>query len=271
MFHKIMLICIGIALILTGLVSLYLSAVKTTGRDVSVITDAPFAHRGLYNNDDGVPENSMAAFANAIERGYGFELDVRLDGSGNVVVFHDANASRLCGVDADIRQCDGVKVSTFTLCGTDETIPTLVKVLDFTAGRVPILVEIKATDDVTDRLLCEQTAALLDRYGGDFAIQSFNPRIVEWFRQSRPKYLRGLLLENYNRRGVPMHRRVAWSALWYNMQCAPDFLALKYGDRVPAIGLLRALVPMPVVGWTKKDGADGFDRRRYDNIIFENR
>jgi len=35
-----------------------------------------FAHRGLYSS--GVPENSLAAFENAVLSGLGIELDVRL-------------------------------------------------------------------------------------------------------------------------------------------------------------------------------------------------
>ena len=30
-----------------------------------------FAHRGLFTKDQSIPENSMAAFANAVEHGYG--------------------------------------------------------------------------------------------------------------------------------------------------------------------------------------------------------
>lgn len=35
-------------------------------------------HRGLHDLEAGVPENSMAAFAAAVEKGYGIELDVQL-------------------------------------------------------------------------------------------------------------------------------------------------------------------------------------------------
>ena len=36
------------------------------------------AHRGLHDNSNGVPENSMTAFQLAIERGHAIELDVRI-------------------------------------------------------------------------------------------------------------------------------------------------------------------------------------------------
>ena len=47
----------------------------------------PYAHRGLWGGD--VPENSLAAFKRAAERGLAIELDVQLSRDGVVMVFHD--------------------------------------------------------------------------------------------------------------------------------------------------------------------------------------
>ena len=57
------------------------------------------AHRGLHSQDKSVPENSLAAFRKAAENGYGVELDVQLSKDGQVVVFHDDDLKRVCGVD----------------------------------------------------------------------------------------------------------------------------------------------------------------------------
>ena len=59
-----------------------------------------YAHRGLHNEAEGIPENSMGAFARAVAEGYGIELDVHLSRDGEAVVFHDDNLRRMCGVDA---------------------------------------------------------------------------------------------------------------------------------------------------------------------------
>ena len=42
------------------------------------LTGWDYAHRGLYDNEHGIPENSMAAFRRAVDKGYGIELDVQL-------------------------------------------------------------------------------------------------------------------------------------------------------------------------------------------------
>jgi glycerophosphoryl diester phosphodiesterase len=54
-----------------------------------------WAHRGDSAN---APENTMRAFELAVAAGAdGIELDVRFDGDGNVVVFHDSELERLTG------------------------------------------------------------------------------------------------------------------------------------------------------------------------------
>ncbi len=64
--------------------------------------DQYFAHRGLYDPQKGIPENSLAAFRAAAEKGYGVELDVRLTRDGYVVVSHDDNLKRMTGADKTI-------------------------------------------------------------------------------------------------------------------------------------------------------------------------
>src|SRR5688572_14072756 len=62
---------------------------------------AGFAHRGLHDGATFI-ENSLIAFAAALERGAGIECDLRLTADDEVVVFHDADALRLCGSHAVI-------------------------------------------------------------------------------------------------------------------------------------------------------------------------
>ena len=41
-------------------------------------TPTPIAHRGLHDNEAGLPENSLPACAAALAAGYGIELDLQL-------------------------------------------------------------------------------------------------------------------------------------------------------------------------------------------------
>ena len=59
-----------------------------------------YAHRGLHG--PGVPENSLPAFRAAAAAGYGAELDVHLTADGRLVVFHDGDLTRMCGVEGTV-------------------------------------------------------------------------------------------------------------------------------------------------------------------------
>lgn len=60
------------------------------------------AHRGFSSE---YPENTLLAFEQAMNAGAdGFECDLRLTADGRVVVFHDDNLKRLCGVSGSIEQ-----------------------------------------------------------------------------------------------------------------------------------------------------------------------
>ena len=81
------------------------------------------AHRGLHTKDRKVPENSLPAFAAARSGGYGIELDVRLSKDEQVVVFHDDDLSRVCGVDKPVGDMTWAELSGLSLFDTAERIP----------------------------------------------------------------------------------------------------------------------------------------------------
>ena len=101
-----------------------------------------FAHRGLYDNEKGVPENSLAAFRAAMENGYGCELDVQFTKDKQLIVFHDNDYKRACGVDKPVWELTLEEAKELRLFGTDERIPTFREVLDTIAGQNPLIVEI---------------------------------------------------------------------------------------------------------------------------------
>ena len=60
---------------------------RTSVGDDAVVALLTFAHRG--GTDGGWPENSLAAFADALGRGCDLETDLRLSSDGEVVLVHD--------------------------------------------------------------------------------------------------------------------------------------------------------------------------------------
>jgi glycerophosphoryl diester phosphodiesterase len=200
-----------------------------------------FAHRGLHFGA-GFPENSLLAFAAALELGAGIECDLRLTADNQILVFHDADALRMCASPLQIgasthRQLDPLRVG-------EGPIPTLRSLLALVAGRVPLLLEVKVDGD-----LWRWIPALrrdLDGYAGSFGVMSFDPRLPRLLRTNLPAVRRGLVV----RHSLSPVRRQLWLRL-----ASPDFLAV---DRA-ALGLAwvaRARRRLPVYSWTIRNSAE---------------
>ena len=223
-----------------------------------------FAHRGLHSPDKQVPENSLAAFRAAVEAGYGMELDVQLSRDGQVVVFHDDDLNRVCGRGARVDELDLAELQTLPLCGTEERIPLFSQVLNTVGGRTPLIVELKSGQ--RNRELCEKTLALLRGYRGAVCVESFDPRIVAWFRRHAPDLLRGQLAqppELYKE--LPAIPRFILGNTLLNFLSRPQFIAYRIGPRPLPVRLAELMGAMRV-GWTSHDPES---ERGRDAVIFE--
>ena len=101
------------------------------------------AHRGLHAEDQAIPENSIPAFKAAREGGYGVELDVQLSKDGKVVVFHDNDLKRVCGINEWVNSKDWKELSALPLFNTQEHIPLFTDVLEV-LDDTPVIVELKS-------------------------------------------------------------------------------------------------------------------------------
>ena len=222
-----------------------------------------FAHRGLYD-DAARPENSLAAFRAAAECGYGVELDVRLSADGIVVISHDNDLSRMTGENALVEELDFAQLQQLRLNGTEERVPRFSDALDILCrARVPVIVELKGCKRW--KALCRKTLELLDARDGDFCVESFDPRIVAWFRRHAPELLRGILTAQPEALGASAVQDFLSSRVLYNWYCRPQFIAHRTGKRSLAVNLSRAMGAMRVV-WTARDRSE---ERGHDAVIFE--
>ena len=119
---------------------------RTGHPGLSALQGWKYAHRGLHDTDK--PENSMAAFRAALENGYGIELDIHLMKDGNLAVIHDTTLIRTTGAEGKITDLTVEDLANYHLNGTDETIPTFRQVLDLFDGKAPLIIELKADDDI---------------------------------------------------------------------------------------------------------------------------
>ena len=217
-----------------------------------------YAHRGYHDGNVAVPENSLASFQAAIDAGYGIELDVQLSSDKIPMVFHDADLQRVCGVEGKIWDYTCQELQAMQLFGTEETIPTLAQALELIGGQVPILVEYKM--DKVDTDVCAYSHELLKNYDGPYAVQSFHPFALFWYRQNAKDVPRGILAKNFIRdkreKGKdPSIVDFLTTNLMLNVVGYPDFIAYDWQDADYFALKLCRLMGAPTSTWTLKDPA----------------
>ncbi len=222
-----------------------------------------YAHRGLHKEDQSVPENSLAAFAAAMQNGYGVELDVQLTADNEVVVFHDDTLQRLCGLEARLSDLSWGELRSLRLAGSEERIPLLSEVLELLGSRTPIILELKKGP--RSALLCEKTLAILDRFRPMVCVESFDPRIVRWFRKNAPDLLRGQLACPAADSDAAPLAAFGEANLLCNFLGRPHFIAYQIGKKPLSLRLCQKLGAMLVL-WTAHDWEA---EKEADAVIFE--
>ncbi len=238
-------------------------------RRFSAFLGQVYAHRGIFDNLR-VPENSSAAFRAAVKRGVGIELDIHLTADGEIVVFHDNDLSRMCGDPRRPEEMTAAELCAMPLLDTGERIPLLRDVLSLVNGRVPLIVELKG--ESTDTALADAAMPILENYGGDYCIESFNPLLVARYKKLAPHVMRGVLTTKFKRDGE--NRGVLGFVLQrmlLNFLARPDFVAVRhvYGRYFP-VRLCRKL-GAAAFAWTVRTKAEyAACRRHFDAFICEN-
>ena len=116
------------------------------------------------------------------------ELDLHVLKDDNVVVFHDKNLHRMTGIDKDIKDCTYDEIKNLKLKNTDNHIPLFKDVLELVDGKVPLLIELK--HDVKVGKLEKETMKYLKKYKGEYAIMSFNPLTLLYFKKENSNIIR---------------------------------------------------------------------------------
>jgi glycerophosphoryl diester phosphodiesterase len=238
------------------------------------LTARPIAHRGLHDQPRGLVENSLAAAAAAVRRGYAIECDVQESLDGEAVVFHDFTLDRLTGQAGAVRERTAAALEQLTLSGSVERIPSLATFLDRVAGQVPVIVEIKSRFD-GDLRLARRTCQVALAAPGPVALKSFDPAVVAEVRRLAPGLPRGIVAESRYEdpdwAGLKAEARERLAHLLHFDETRPDFLSWRLRDlRTAPPFLCRRLGGLPVMTWTVRDGQGREAARAWaDQIVFE--
>lgn len=227
------------------------------------LLNRPIAHRGLWGN--GIIENSLPAYENAIKHGYPIEIDVYQSKDGVLLSFHDQTLKRMTGADGYIFEKTYEEIKKLNLNGSEHKIPTLKEVLDLVDGKVPLLIEFK---DMPDKSYVNSAVKMLKEYKGEFAVQSFNPLILKKIKKLAPEFLRGILATSSHGKNLPFFKRQIIKNMSLNFLIKPDFISYSFQD----LPLKKSKTKnLPVITWTVTDQQTADKIKPFaKNIIFEN-
>lgn len=232
----------------------------------SWLVEKYIAHRGFYN--DKLPENSIGAFKNAIDHDYGIELDVHQIADGTVVCFHDDKLQRMTDKSGYLKNISCKHcLKEYKLNGTKYTIPTLQEVLELVDGKVPILVEIKNTGKVGP--LEEAVWELLKNYKGEYAVVSFNPFVLEWFKKNAPEVIRGQGSSYFRGERLSFVTKFVLKRMMLNKKISePHFIT--YNTKNLPNRFVNKFKDLPLLAWPVESQKE-YNRvvKHCDNIIFE--
>ncbi len=234
-------------------------------KDLQWIKTGFYAHRGLHTKE--IPENTMAAFHNAVSNGFDIELDVRMTRDKKIVVFHDSSLKRLCGKDSIIEETYYDEIKDYKILNTKEKIPLLSDVLSSLPVETKYLIELKPNK--LAREFVSVFINLLKNYNIRYAIHSFDPRIVYQFRKQESSIIRGQIASTFP--GSNNISKYLLKHLITNLYTKPDFTNYRFED-LPRKKLDRINKKgHMVLSYVARSQEElDFVRNRYDNAVFEN-
>jgi glycerophosphoryl diester phosphodiesterase len=151
----------------------------------------------------------MLAFDKARAAGAdGIELDVRADGDGNVVVFHDSPLDRLTGLPGRLEQLSAAERAKLRVGG--EPVPLLAEVL--AAFDLEVDVELKSLKVGRMGALVASTARVIRDSGraDQVLVSSFDPIALLQFHRHLPEVALAYLFHDEQ----PLPLRRGWVGRW---------------------------------------------------------
>jgi glycerophosphoryl diester phosphodiesterase len=233
----------------------------------------PVAHRGLHDAAAGVMENTPSAFAAAVAADYAIECDLQISADGEAMVHHDDALGRLTAGSGRLDAMTSAALRQVAFKATTDRMISLGELCDLVAGRVTLVIELKA-GRAGDGRLPARTATVLSAYAGPAAVMSFDPAQIVPLRRSAPRLTRGIVAEGrwsgHSGRLLALgSRTIAYGR--DALRVHPQFIAYAVKDLPAALPLAaRRLCRMPVLTWTVRSAQDRQRAQRWaDQMIFE--
>ncbi|PSP69757.1 glycerophosphodiester phosphodiesterase [Halobacteriales archaeon QH_8_67_27] len=127
------------------------------------------AHRGFCGVN---PENTVPAVEDAVQRADAVEVDVRICGSGELVVCHDETVDRTTDGSGDVSAHTAAELSALSVEGSDAGVPTFEAVVDVIPDGVTLHAELK------ERGTAQAVESVVTEAGCETVVSSFLPGAV---------------------------------------------------------------------------------------------
>jgi glycerophosphoryl diester phosphodiesterase len=234
----------------------------------------PVAHRGLHDASAGVIENTPAAFAAAVAGNYAIECDLQISADGEAMVHHDGALGRLTEGSGRLDEMTSAALKRVGFKATTDRMISAGELCDLVAGRVTLVIELKA-GRAGDQRLPARAAAVLSGYAGPAAVMSFDPAQIAAVRASAPLLTRGLVAEgwsgHFERENILARAKRAFAYGQDALRARPQFIAYSVKDLPATLPLAaRRLRGMPLLTWTVRSAQDRERAARWaDQMIFE--
>jgi len=214
------------------------------------------AHRGLFNNKE-IPENSIISFIKAKENNLSIELDIRMTKDEEIVVFHDINIERMCGINKDLSSLTFSELKKYTLLNTNYKIEKLSKILNLI--NVDIYIEIKEIKNQNINVYIEKIAKIIKNYNNIYII-SFNPYYLRKIKKINNNIKIGQSLEN----NKPFSFKII--KLFFSKISKPDFYVCE------KTALSKMNKKDKIITWTIMNKEEEIEALKYTNkIIIEDK
>jgi glycerophosphoryl diester phosphodiesterase len=238
------------------------------------LTARPVAHRGLHDRARGIIENMPGAVSAAISGNFAVEVDVQLSADGEAMVHHDDELGRLTDGAGALRSLTTAELKQIAFKDTAERMMTLGDLCELTAGRVPLVIEVKSHFD-GDRKLVKRMADVLAAYRGPAVGMSFDPDQVIALRELAPQLTRGIVAERHYTgedwpEASPAQRR-GMTHLRHFFRTRPHFVSYSVND-LPAVApwIAKHILGLPLLTWTVRTPEQRERTARYaDQMTFE--
>lgn len=188
----------------------------------------------LYIADGGISSenclrNTIPAYQKAVNAGYAILLDVQELSDGTIICYKDRKLQKHNNQNGYVSTLTSFEIENLKL-NDGNTIPTFEDALKQINGKVPVIVNLVNNTFTTK--LESAVAKILKGFNGDYAVTSFNPTSIEYFKSNYPDMIYGIKVEDFKEKVEGNYKTKLLKKLKYNKLCEPKFI-MYYAEGLP--------------------------------------